>query len=184
MNDTNETTKQLFDFHVAMHPLKDGKKVKCSTWTGYWKYENDTIMMYCKDGEVKRINDTEDIFYTLSNVLRSDWEILDDNYDYKAVHTMNFGEALKNLLNGKKVARKGWNGKDQFVYYTDCSRINLDELRNEARAHLRNYYKIDRSTDQVFINGHLDLKNAQDQIVVGWTPTQTDMLANDWYIVQ
>ena len=28
---------------------------------------------------------------------------------------MNFGEALELLKKGKKVARKGWNGKKQYI---------------------------------------------------------------------
>ena len=34
---------------------------------------------------------------------------------------MNFGEALEALKEGKKVARKGWNGyrKGMYIYLTD-----------------------------------------------------------------
>lgn len=30
---------------------------------------------------------------------------------------MNFGKAIEALKQGKKVARKGWNGKGMFLYY-------------------------------------------------------------------
>lgn len=30
---------------------------------------------------------------------------------------MNFGKALENLKEGKKVQRQGWNGKGMFIYY-------------------------------------------------------------------
>ena len=29
---------------------------------------------------------------------------------------MNFGQAIEELKQGKKVARRGWNGKGQFVF--------------------------------------------------------------------
>ena len=38
--------------------------------------------------------------------------------------------------------------------------------------------------DTVAIMPHIDLKNAQNQLTIGWAPTQTDMLSNDWYIVE
>ena len=28
---------------------------------------------------------------------------------------MNFGQALEEMKNGKKVARQGWNGKNQYI---------------------------------------------------------------------
>ena len=32
---------------------------------------------------------------------------------------MDFGEAIKALKEGKKVARKGWNGKRMYLYLAD-----------------------------------------------------------------
>ena len=32
------------------------------------------------------------------------------------MNEMNFGEAIIALKQGKKVARKGWNGKGMFLY--------------------------------------------------------------------
>lgn len=29
---------------------------------------------------------------------------------------LDFGEAIKAVKEGKQIARKGWNGKNQFVY--------------------------------------------------------------------
>ena len=30
---------------------------------------------------------------------------------------MNFGEALTKVKEGKKIARKNWNGKNQYVFF-------------------------------------------------------------------
>ena len=35
---------------------------------------------------------------------------------------LTFGEATKLLKEGKAVRRKGWNGKNQFIYYVPASR--------------------------------------------------------------
>jgi hypothetical protein len=33
------------------------------------------------------------------------------------------------------------------------------------------------------INAHIDMKSADGSIVIGWLASQTDMLSNDWAIV-
>lgn len=171
-------------FKEALAAMQEGKKVKCPEWLGFWQMKNGKIMMHCKDGNVINLTDTEDIIYTLSFVTRDDWMILDEDYTYEPIIGMRFEEALRNLRLGKKVARRGWNGKDQFVYYTTTSYVQLDELKSETRNHVHNYYKINRGTDSVTIKGHLDLKNAQDEIIIGWAPSQSDLMAEDWYIVE
>ena len=41
---------------------------------------------------------------------------------------MNFGKALERLKEGEKVARKGWNGKKQYIELaTNISYKNADE---------------------------------------------------------
>ena len=34
-------------------------------------------------------------------------------------HRLTFGEALEAMKAGKKVARKGWNGKGMYLYLAD-----------------------------------------------------------------
>ncbi|MTO24509.1 DUF2829 domain-containing protein, partial [Turicibacter sanguinis] len=34
---------------------------------------------------------------------------------------MNFGQVLELLKQGKKVARRGWNGKGMFLYYVPAN---------------------------------------------------------------
>ena len=42
--------------------------------------------------------------------------------------TMKFGEAIELIKQGKKVARTGWNGKNQYIELaTNISYINADE---------------------------------------------------------
>ena len=69
-----------------------------------------------------------------------------------------FMKALEELKAGNKVARKGWNGANQFIWYVPPG---LYPARMEA------------------IKGYIALKNAQDQ-VVPWLPSQGDLLAEDW----
>jgi hypothetical protein len=95
---------------------------------------------------------------------------------------MNFGQALEALKQGKKVARKGWNGKGMYIYLVRGTVLEAHELRNEAAEHVGK--KCVTPFDNVRINDHIDMKAADDSIVVGWLASQTDMLADDWDIVE
>ena len=96
---------------------------------------------------------------------------------------MNFGEAITQLKLGKKLARKGWNGKGMFIYLTKGSVIQCDELKQETHKNLETF--IDRSGfDCIKICPHIDMKSAQDNIVIGWLASQADMLAEDWIVVE
>jgi len=93
---------------------------------------------------------------------------------------MDFSEALLELKAGKKVSRKGWNGKGMFVYFVRGSIIGKDSLRNECEKHVSPLVP-DGTT--VEICPHIDMKAADGSVVIGWLASQTDMLAEDWGVV-
>jgi hypothetical protein len=72
---------------------------------------------------------------------------------------MNFGEALAELKAGGKVARRGWNGKGMW----------LEMQRPDTFSKMTLPY--------VF------MKTVDDQRVP-WLASQTDMLAEDWGVVE
>ena len=157
-------------FEKALEAMKQGAAVKLPTWKGFWKLENGRIKMHCKDGRVLDFCDTEDILYTLGNVLSEEWEILDDEYVNTvdlSVKTFGFGEAIRNLKNGKKVARKGWNGKGMFLFLAD-------EIHFFTEAELPK-----KESEAYDMLPSITMKTADDKCVVGWLASQTDMLAND-----
>lgn len=102
---------------------------------------------------------------------------------------MNFGCALTWLKDGFKVARKGWNGKGMFIYLVRGTLIGKDFLRGEAAEAInfvdqkRRFENKPIKTDQE-IGSHIDMKAADGSIVVGWLASQTDMLAEDYHIVE
>lgn len=89
---------------------------------------------------------------------------------------LSFGQAIEALRAGKKVARKGWNGKDMFLTLQNGTIVDGDNMRND---NARNYYAGHLCT----IAPHIDMKAADGTYVVGWLASQTDMLSKDWYIV-
>ena len=64
------TFKEAFNEMVL-----NGALIKRTSWAGYWKWENGTIMMHCKEGNVIDIRDTRDVSYTIRGMLKDDWEI-------------------------------------------------------------------------------------------------------------
>lgn len=94
---------------------------------------------------------------------------------------MNFGEAIEALKNGKKVARAGWNGKGMFIYLVGGSIVPFYNLRGNAAKFVNSDVT---NTDDACINAHIDMKAADGTIVVGWLASQTDMLAEDWEVLQ
>lgn len=101
---------------------------------------------------------------------------------YRPVDGMNFGLAIEAIKMGKKVARKGWNGKDMFLYLQEGSMlVNSVNARNTV---LKEYMENQaQSGEPVKILPHIDMKAADGAIVVGWLASQTDMLSDDWFIV-
>lgn len=86
---------------------------------------------------------------------------------------MNFGTALSCLRNGMMVQRRGWNGKGMFLFLVDGSSFKVN------RKPLLGIFKEDTIVDYC---PHIDMFTA-DKKVVPWLASQTDILADDWLIV-
>lgn len=71
---------------------------------------------------------------------------------------MNFGQTIEKLKEGKKVARKGWNGKGMWI------RIQVPTEKSKMTL------------------PYIYMKTADDNLVP-WLASQTDILAEDWKIV-
>jgi len=80
---------------------------------------------------------------------------------------MDFGKAIKALKDGKKVMRKGWNGKGIFIEL---------QVPDEYSKMTHPYIFID-ATGLETINPDAP-KNR-----VPWLASQTDMLAEDWEVL-
>ena len=78
----------------------------------------------------------------------------------------NFGDALKALKEGKKVARMGWNGKNMWI-----------ALINPGNAMFKKY------GDSLDMLPCIGMKTAQGDMQPGWVCSQADVLAEDWQIL-
>ena len=168
-------------FVDALKEMKAGKKVKLPSWSGYWTWneEKKTILMHCRPGNsdtgnpVMDIRETQRVEYTLANVCSDEWVIADENNcpELGGIATFGFGDAIKYLKRGLKVARKGWNGKNQYIELaSNISYVNAkmeivnckhDAIGNQAIAFV-----------------------GTSGVQMGWLASQADMLAEDWIVVE
>lgn len=89
---------------------------------------------------------------------------------------MTYGEALCALKNGARVAREGWNGKGMWVILVPGRTLTSTEPNS--------FYDKCGFKDGVTILPHIDMKTAQGDMCVGWTASQADQLADDWFTVE
>ena len=87
---------------------------------------------------------------------------------YRSIGSMTFGLAIEALKLGKKVARSGWNGKG----------IHIELQVPDAHSKMSHPY--------IFIDTTgLQTENPDaPKSRVPWLASQTDMLAEDWQIVE
>jgi Protein of unknown function (DUF2829) len=88
---------------------------------------------------------------------------------------MDFGAAIRALKLGDKVAREGWNGKGMFLYYVPAA--SYPAQRNTKGTMLGVF-----PDDMVPYGAYIAMKTAQNN-VVPWLASQTDVLAEDWVLV-
>lgn len=86
---------------------------------------------------------------------------------------MDFGKALSALKAGQLVARQGWNGKKMFLYLVSGSKFTV------SRAPLLGIFP---EGTEINYCPHIDMKTA-DGSCVPWLASQTDILADDWIVV-
>jgi hypothetical protein len=158
-------------FREAFDAMKHGAKVKLPSWGGYWCWDEEmkTIVMHCKDGESLDIRESQIVEYTMRNICSDEWMLANEENTTVLGGTSVFGfdEAVRYVKRGFKVARKGWNGKNQYIELatnisyttTDGEIVNCDHdaIGNKAIAFV-----------------------GTSGVQMGWLASQADMLAEDW----
>ena len=105
------------------------------------------------------------------------------NKAYREAGNLTFGEALEALKRGYRVARTGWNGKGMWLslYGDPTTPRDVDAEDLWSYANVAFALKQHRATAKVL--ACITMKTATDEILMGWLASQTDMLAEDWYIL-
>ena len=109
----------------------------------------------------------------------------------------DFAVAIRELKEGSKVARSGWNGKGMFIFMRPADKLHITFVSKEIKSlpqTVKDYYHQDlvdeagnplnlQEDDVVEFTAYLCMKAADGSIVNGWLASQTDMLAEDWVIL-
>ena len=95
---------------------------------------------------------------------------------YRPTKGMTFGLAIEALKLGRRVARSGWNGKGMWLVLDPGSVVS--EVREGSAYHKAGVI------GSFTINPHIDMKTATGEMQPGWLASQTDMLADDWLVIE
>ena len=162
-------------FEMALKLMKDGEKVKLPSWGGYWYWdpEKETIIMHTKEDVELDIRETDRVEYTLSNVLSDEWQLATEGNTpvLGGTATFSFGDAIKYMKRGLKVARQGWNGKNQYIEL--ASNISY---QNAAGDIINNEHDAIGNKAIAFVG--------TSGVQMGWLASQADMLAEDWVFAE
>lgn len=99
-------------------------------------------------------------------------EQFDNGYTEVINEGLSFGQAIAFMKDGKKVARKGWNGKGMWL-----------GLVNKSQCTVSEDVVYDDTCKPVVVDPWIGMKTAGDTFVP-WLASQTDMLSNDWVLVE
>ena len=83
----------------------------------------------------------------------------------------DFGEAIHMLKDGCKLARDGWNGKNQYIVLAKNIRFDTFDVKNWPLLHTA-------------IGSKAIAFVGTSGTQMGWLASQADMLAEDWHCVE
>ena len=86
---------------------------------------------------------------------------------YKRTDCLTFGLAIEALKKGFRVARQGWNGKGMWLSFVSAEGYTVGGARSGSHSVLP----------------WIGMKTADDKFVP-WLASQTDVLAEDWAVVE
>lgn len=88
---------------------------------------------------------------------------------------LTFGQAIEKLKQGRKVARRGWNGKGMFLWLKPAGVIKAEWCKDPMLKTI-----VEKNGGEIAALGTICMLTAQNEIVSGWVASQTDMLSDDW----
>ncbi len=92
---------------------------------------------------------------------------------------LKFGTALTLAKSGYRVARDGWNGKGMWITYSPGA-VDLPAEKFFAPAN-RQY--AEQNGGKATVLPCFTMKTVKGEILIGWSPSLSDMLAEDWMVV-
>lgn len=109
----------------------------------------------------------------------------------------NFGQAIEALKDGKRVSRQGWNGKGMFIFQRPADELPLKMVVQQVKSlpqSVKDFFHFNCNDEKgnpipleegnpIKFGAYLCMYAADGSIVNGWLASQTDILSNDWCIL-
>lgn len=97
------------------------------------------------------------------------------NFDEPKVQTVSIGTAVLAMKAGHRVTRRGWNGSGMFIYYVPAGRYPPSTAAGRAISE-------GQADGLVPYLPYIAMKTVMGD-VVPWLASQTDILADDWVVL-
>lgn len=91
---------------------------------------------------------------------------------------LNFGQAIVALKQGQRVCRLGWNGKGMYLWLLPAANVKAEWCRE---PHLK--AQAESNGGSIECLGSIRMMTADRKVLTGWLASQTDILAEDWQIL-
>ncbi len=91
----------------------------------------------------------------------------------------DFGWAIQQLKAGSRVRRSGWNGKGMYLWLLPAASVKAEWCRE---PHLKTM--AEANGGEIEALGSIRMLTADRKVLTGWLASQTDMLSEDWEIVE
>ena len=95
---------------------------------------------------------------------------------------MRFGEAIEYAREGMRIARHGWYGTGVYIYMTNAHTVATYAWMEKMPS--QKLTEAEKRDGGVLIESHLDMMTARGTRIIGWSPTNADILSNDWYLLK
>lgn len=89
-----------------------------------------------------------------------------------------FGAAIEALKLGKKVYRSGWNGKGMYLWLLPASIVNKEWIKDPQLL------EVFGDREALSMLASIRMKTATGEVLTGWLASQSDMLSEDWTILE
>lgn len=94
-------------------------------------------------------------------------------------NNQTFGFALNQLKEGRRVARAGWNGKGMYLWLLPSASVKAEWCREPWLKKVA-----EENGGAIDALGSIRMMTADKKVLTGWLASQTDMLAEDWMLVE
>lgn len=135
----------------------------------------------CNSATVEKI--VESCSAAIDNYLNKLMEAHMETKEKDYLTDLDFGKALNYLKQGCKVARKGWNGKNMFLWLKPATTIKSEWCKDPELKKL-----VDENGGELKALGTICMythdSSGRNAVLTGWLASQSDMLLEDWYVVE